>query len=106
MNLLFCEEGDEQLRLLLLLFWGIFWSFVFTSKKLFDGFFGSLRGGNVHELVDVVDDVSSDKNVATKVPTVHAANRDRWTVQLVVWQFLQLSTFQCFFLFGSNITLV
>ena len=41
-----------------------------------------LRLRDVHELVDVGDDVRSDQHEATEVATVHAADGDWRTVQL------------------------
>ncbi len=60
-----------------------------TSEELLDGLLGCFGRRDVHELVDVVDDVGSDEDVAPEVAAVDAADGDWRTIELVVRQLLR-----------------
>ena len=59
-----------------------------TSKKLFDSFLCCFGGWYVHEFIDVVDNMGSNQNIATKIPAVHTTNGYGRTVELIIRQFL------------------
>lgn len=59
------------------------------AKHFLDGLLGTLGCGNVHELVQRVDDVCAYKSVASETSAVHDTNGQGWTVEFIVRQVLE-----------------
>lgn len=63
-------------------------SFCLTGEPA-DAFLARLGDWSIDELADVVDDVAANENETTEVPAIDASNRNRRTVELILWQVLQ-----------------
>lgn len=64
--------------------------YLVTWEEFIQCSLGTFSGGNVDEFLQRVDDMSANQYKSAKIPTIMTSDGDRWAVQLILRELLEI----------------